>query len=76
MRAPPEAVNTTSGQSRLIASRAAAMKPWPAACPSEPPRKPKFCTRTMAARFLIRPWAIDMASISPVDARAEFSRST
>ncbi len=55
MRAPPAAVKATMGTPRLAASLAAAMKPSPAAMPSEPPINAKSCTSTTAATSLMVP---------------------
>jgi hypothetical protein len=75
IRAPPEAVTTTSAACCRTASRAAATIASPTAVPIEPPMKSKAKAATTARRAPIVPCATMIASSSPVSARAALSLS-
>ena len=74
MRAPPAAVNTTSGVRRATAVSQARMKASPAPMPSEPPMKAKSCTSTVVSTPRIEPTPMAMASSRPVFLRAAVRR--
>ena len=75
MRAPPDAVKMMKGTRRSIAAVMPVMMASPAARPSEPPMKSKFCTATITSTPSIVPAASRIASLAEVFARFSLSRS-
>ena len=75
IRAPPAAVNTTSGDLWLTAVSAALSRALPTAMPIEPPMKLKSCPAQTVARPNMSPCTTSIASCSPVLRRASLMRS-